>query len=262
MQPSIFLSHGSPMLPLVQAPARDFLSGLGTWVEGRFGRPKAILVASAHWETAQPEVNAVTVNPTIHDFYGFPQALYQLTYNAPGDPKLAERISDLLCAAGLPSRIDTERGLDHGAWCPLMLAWPAADIPVLQISLQSHLGPAHNLQLGEALQTLREDDVLVIGSGSWTHDLRRFRGQAMDSPETPDVAEFSAWMDRAVIENRRCDLLTYRNRAPHAALEHPTEEHILPLFVALGAGGQDAKAEHLHRSATHGVLRMDAYAFV
>jgi 4,5-DOPA dioxygenase extradiol len=261
MQPTLFISHGSPMLPLVQAPARDFLAGLGAWVDHTYGRPKAILVASAHWETAQPEVNAVAVNDTIYDFHGFPQALYDLRYPAPGSPLLAERVSDLLGGSGLASRIDRTRGLDHGAWCPLILAYPLADIPVLQVSVQSHLGPAHHAQLGQALAPLREEGVLVIGSGSWTHDLRRFRGQALDALETPDVIAFSEWMDTALVEGRRSDLLTYRNRAPFAAQEHPTEEHLLPLFVAMGAGGAAARPEKLHQSATYGILRMDAYAF-
>lgn len=261
MLPTIFLSHGSPMLPLIEAPSRDFLAGLGPWVEAAYARPKAILVASAHWETQGPEVNAVAVNETIYDFRGFPAALYQLTYPAPGDAALAERISDLLCAAGLPSAIDHRRGLDHGAWCPLLLAWPAADIPVLQLSVQSHLGPAHHLQLGQAIAALRAEGVLVIGSGSWTHDLRRFRGQSIDAPEAPDVIAFSEWMDAALVEGRTCDLLTYRSRAPFAVQEHPTEEHLLPLYVALGAAGEGAKPERIHRSATYGILRMDAYAF-
>ncbi len=260
MLPSVFISHGSPMLTVIPAPSRDFLAGLGASIDAQYGRPKAILVASAHWETAAPEINAVAVNDTIHDFYGFPRQLYDLRYPAPGDAKLAEHVSDLLCQAGLPSSLDIKRGLDHGAWCPLMLAYPDADIPVLEISVQSHLGPAHHYQLGQALRPLRDEGVLVIGSGSWTHDLRRFRGQPLDAPETPDVIAFSDWMDQALVENRRCDLLTYRNRAPFAAQEHPTEEHLLPLFVALGAGGDTAKAEKLHQSATYGILRMDAYA--
>jgi 4,5-DOPA dioxygenase extradiol len=255
MLPSLFISHGSPMLPLTESPARKFLEGLGASLE----RPKAILVASAHWETPRPTVNAVARNDTIHDFSGFPPALYRLSYPAPGDPALAERVSDLLCAAGLASEIDHARGLDHGAWVPLLLAWPNADIPVLQVSVQSHLGPAHHFQLGQALAPLSAEGVLVIGSGSWTHDLRRFRGQAIDAPEAPDVVAFSDWMDTALAEGRRCDLLTYRTKAPYAVQEHPTEEHLLPLFVAMGAGG--AKPRRIHQSASYGVLRMDAYAF-
>ena len=257
MLPALFLSHGSPMLPLLDTPARDFMRGLAAGM----AKPKAILVASAHWETAQPMVNAVVRNETIHDFGGFPAALYAMQYPAPGSPELAEHVSDLLCAAGLGSAIDTRRGLDHGAWNPLMLVYPDADIPVLQLSIQSHLGPAHHLQLGQAIAPLRAEGVLVIGSGSWTHDLRRFRGQPLDTPEPPDVLAFSDWMDTALMEGRQQDLLTYRSRAPYATAEHPTEEHLLPLYVAMGAAGPAAKARRIHSSATYGVLRMDAYAF-
>jgi 4,5-DOPA dioxygenase extradiol len=218
-------------------------------------------MGSAHWETERPTVNAVAQNQTIHDFRGFPRPLYELTYPALGDPALAERISDLLCTAGLPAGIDRSRGLDHGAWNPLLLAYPAADIPVLQISVQSHLGPAHHLQLGQALAPLRAQGVLVIGSGSFTHDLSRFRGQDWDAPDAPDVVAFADWMDAALREGRRCDLLTYRTKAPHAVAQHPTEEHLLPLFVALGAAGDGARAERLHASNSYGVLRLDAYAF-
>ena len=257
MLPTVFLSHGSPMLPLTDAPARDFLAGLGASLP----KPKAILVASAHWETARPAVNAVAMNDTIHDFYGFPPALYQMRYPAPGDAALAERMHALLQAAGLPGDIDHARGLDHGAWCPLLLAYPQADVPVLQISVQTHLGTAHHVRLGAALASLRAEGVLIIGSGSWTHDLRRFRGQSIDAPETPDVTEFSDWMDRALVEHRLDDLLDYRRLAPYAAADHPTEEHLLPLYVALGAAGADATPTRLHRSANYGILRMDAYSF-
>jgi 4,5-DOPA dioxygenase extradiol len=257
MLPTLFVSHGAPTLPLTNAPATQFLKHLGDHLP----RPRAILVASAHWETARPEVNAVARNDTIHDFYGFPRALYELRYPAPGDPALAQRIVQLLEKAGLHGGIDTTRGLDHGAWVPLLLAYPNADIPVLQLSVQSRLGPAHHERLGAALASLRAEDVLVVGSGSWTHDLRRFRGQAEDAPEQPDVTMFADWMDRAVREGRRADLLDYRRRAPHAADNHPTEEHLLPLYVALGAAGPDAHAERLHTSGMFSMLRMDAYAF-
>jgi 4,5-DOPA dioxygenase extradiol len=257
MLPTLFLSHGAPTLPLVDSPATTFLRGLAATIE----RPKAIVVASAHWETAQPELNSVARNGTIHDFSGFPRALYELQYPAPGEPALAARIAATLTAAGFSASLDTARGLDHGAWVPLLLAFPDADIPVLQLSLQSHLGPVHHEKLGVALASLRAEGVLVVGSGSWTHDLRRFRGQAADAPVQPDVTEFAEWMDRAVLEGRRDDLLAYRSRAPYAADNHPTEEHLLPLYVALGAAGLGARAEHLHKSAMYSMLRMDAYAF-
>ena len=257
MLPTLFLSHGAPTLPLQTSPAAAFLRGLA----GRIERPRAIVVASAHWETERPQVSAMSPNGTIHDFYGFPRALYQMTYPAPGDAALSARVAALLDDAGLPASIDAGRGLDHGAWVPLLLAWPAHDIPVLQVSLQSHLGPAHHERLGAALGPLRAEGVLVIGSGSWTHDLRRFRGQAEDAPVQPDVTAFADWMDAALREGRRDDLLAYRTRAPYAVENHPTDEHLLPLYVALGAAGPAAKPERLHASAQFSMLRMDAYAF-
>jgi 4,5-DOPA dioxygenase extradiol len=257
MQPSLFLSHGAPTLPLTDIPARNFLIDLGQKLE----KPTAILMISAHWETTTPSVTVVDINQTIHDFYGFPRALYQLTYPAPGSKALAENVSDLLCTAGLACQTDHQRGLDHGAWVPLLLMYPNADVPVVQLSLQHGLGPAHHLQLGRALAPLRQQNVLIIGSGSFTHDLSRFRGQAIDSPATADVDAFGDWMTDALVQGRSCDLITYRRQAPFAAAHHPSEEHLLPLFVAQGAGGDQAKAQHLHRSTTFGCLRMDAFAF-
>lgn len=252
----LFVSHGAPTLPFEDVAARDFLKDLAKTMP----RPAAILVVSAHWETRIPTVNAVERNGTIHDFSGFPAALYKLAYPAPGDPVLADRIVDLLGEAGLPAATDTQRGLDHGAWVPLMLAWPDADIPVLQLSVQSHLGPGHHLELGRALTPLTEEGVLILASGSFTHDLSSWRGQAgMEEPEW--VSSFAGWFDTALREKRTCDVLSYRHLAPHAVRNHPTEEHLLPLFVALGAAGANPVATRLHAGSTHGVLRMDAYAF-
>jgi 4,5-DOPA dioxygenase extradiol len=249
MLPSLFVSHGAPTLPFEDVPARRFLEGL----EARIGRPKAVLAVSAHWETARPEVSAPAANETIHDFYGFPERLYALRYPAPPAPELALRVSALTGAA-----IETVRGLDHGAWVPLMLAWPAADIPVAQLSIQPGAGPRHHLELGRRLAPLRQEGVLVLGTGSFTHNLREldWGGGAAAEPEW--VTRFSNWVDRAIVEGREDELAEYRSRAPEAARNHPTEEHFLPLFVALGAGGA---AERLHSSITMGALRMDAYAF-
>ncbi len=255
-QPSLFISHGSPMLAVTEAPARQFLTGLSTILP----RPHAILVVSAHWETASPTVNAVAQNETIHDFFGFPRALYELSYPAPGDALLAKRIADRLGASGFPTGLDRARGLDHGAWIPLMLAWPAADIPVLQLSIQTARGPRYALDIGRALAALREEGVLIIGSGSFTHDLGRFRGQPADAPESADVGEFSAWMDEAIGRGDIEALLDYRNRAPYARRQHPSEEHLLPLFTAMGASAT-GNARCLHRSTEHAILRMDAYGF-
>jgi 4,5-DOPA dioxygenase extradiol len=255
--PSLFLSHGAPTLPLTDTPARAFLQQLGAEI----ARPAAILVISAHWETAVPAVSAVERNETIHDFGGFPRALYEMRYPAPGSPSVAARVADLLRAGGLDCRIDRSRGLDHGAWVPLRLMYPHADIPVLQLSLQPHLGPGHHLAIGRALAPLRQEGVLIIGSGSFTHDLSEFRGHGPNDPAPDWVNGFAEWFHAALIDNATDALLDYRRRAPFAAKNHPTEEHLLPLFAALGAAGENAKAERLHASATYSVLRMDVYAF-
>jgi 4,5-DOPA dioxygenase extradiol len=219
------------------------------------------LVVSAHWETAEPMVNAVDVNDTIHDFYGFPPELYELRYAAPGAPDIAERIADKLNAAGLGCGIDRRRGLDHGAWIPLLLMYPNADIPVLQLSVQTHLGPEHHLRIGRALASLRLEGVLIIGSGSFTHDLSEFRGHGPNDPSPDWVDGFADWFDAALTNSQIADLIDYRRQAPFAVKNHPTEEHLLPLYVALGAAGADARAERLHASATFSVLRMDVYTF-
>ena len=255
--PSLFLSHGAPTLPLTDTPARTFLQQLGHTLE----RPKAILVISAHWETAAPTVNAVESNETIHDFGGFPRALYDLRYPAPGSPTLAAHVAERLRAGGFECNIDKRRGLDHGAWVPLLLMYPRADIPVLQLSVQPHLGPEHHLRVGRALAPLRDEGVLIIGSGSFTHDLSEFHGHGPNDPAPNWVNSFADWFDAALTKNQTGDLLDYRRRAPFATENHPTEEHLLPLYAALGAAGENARAQRLHASSTYGVLRMDVYAF-
>jgi 4,5-DOPA dioxygenase extradiol len=255
--PAIFVSHGAPSLPLQDTPARAFLEALGPALP----RPKAILVISAHWETDEPTLNAVAVNETIHDFYGFPQALYDMRYPAPGSAALAEHTAQLLRAAGFSPAIDTVRGLDHGAWVPLLLMFPAADIPVVQLSVQPHKGIDHHLRLGQAVAALRDEGVLVIGSGAFTHNLRELDRRGPAAPESEWSQAFADWMTTALDDNRIEDLVRYRQLAPSAARAHPTEEHLLPLYVALGAGGPDAHAQRLHASAEFGSLRMDAFAF-
>lgn len=259
MLPALFLSHGAPTLPLTDAPARAFLEGLAPHL-GEI--PTAILVLSAHWETSEPTINTPAINPTIHDFFGFPRPLYEVRYPAPGAPALVDRVETLLGAGGLAVQRDPVRGLDHGAWVPLRLLYPAADIPVAQLSIETARGPSYHLRLGRMLAPLRKEGVLVVGSGSFTHDLSSFRAyaHALHAPAPAWVDDFADWTNAALEQGRTDDLLAYRDRAPHAARNHPTEEHLLPLFVALGAGG-GGQARHLHRSTTHGVLRMDAYAF-
>lgn len=246
------------MLAIKPAEARDFLQRLPHVLPEK---PKAILVVSAHWERLRPAVNAPPRNETIHDFGGFPPALFALQYPAPPAADLARDVAERLTANGMPTDIDTRRGLDHGAWVPLIVAWPDADIPVLQLSVQTRLGPDHHYRLGQILAPLRNEGVLILGSGSFTHDLSSFRisGGRIDAPEQDWVTSFADWMTSAIREGRTDDLLNYRTRAPEAAHNHPTEEHLLPLYVALGAGA--GKVDHLHQSTTYGILRMDAFAF-
>ena len=251
--PTLFVSHGAPSLVLEEVPARDFLAGLAATLP----RPRAIVVASAHWLTDAPTVDTVLRPSTIHDFSGFPPELYAMRYAAPGAPELATRIRALL-AAGDMACTGAERGLDHGAWVPLTLLYPQADVPVLQVSLQPQLGPAHHLKLGRLLEPLRHDGVLVIGSGSATHNLR----ELAPGGSTPAWArEFDDWLHAAITAGDDGALVDYLRVAPSARRNHPTAEHYLPLLVALGAAGLGARGRALHRSFTYGSLSMADYAF-
>jgi len=256
-QPAIFVSHGSPTLPLERNAATDFLRQLGP----SLGRPESILVVSAHWDTARPAVSSAAKPETIYDFYGFPPELYRLRYPAPGAPKLAERAASLLEKSGLRTDIDPARGLDHGAWTSLMLMYPAADIPVTQLSIQSRLGPGHHVRLGDALRPLRDEGVLIFASGGATHNLRELSYQRGNPVPQPWVVEFNEWLADSLLARRKEDLVGYREKAPHAVRNHPTDEHLIPLFVAFGAGDPGGATQRLHSSIESGVISMDAYRF-
>jgi 4,5-DOPA dioxygenase extradiol len=252
--PSLFLSHGSPTLPFEDIAARGFMAGLGA----RLPRPEAILCISAHWETPVPAVSGAERPETIHDFYGFPEALYRLQYPAPGAPKLAERVCALLGAAGMPATIDETRGLDHGAWNPLMLIYPRADVPVAQLSIQHQAGPGHHLAIGRALKPLRAEGVLVLASGGAVHNLRQFH---VDRERPADWAvAFDEWLADRIAAGDAASLIEYRRLKPEGKLAHPRDEHFLPLFVAMGAGEGDT-GRPLHRSFAHGSLSMAAYGW-
>lgn len=256
--PSLFISHGSPMLAIQESPAHHFLKNLGDSLP----KPAAILVVSAHWETVGgPAVSATEDPETIHDFGGFPQALFEIQYPAAGSPHLAVRAAELLEQAGFSAGISNTRGLDHGAWVPLRLMYPDADIPVFQISVMRSATPAEHFRMGRALSEIQNENVLIIGSGSLTHNLYEFRGQSIDSVVPAWVKEFDGWMKERIKINDLDALLNYRDQAPFAAKNHPTEEHLLPLFVALGAGGESVKPKHLHSSYEYGILAMDMFAF-
>lgn len=256
--PTLFISHGSPMLAIEDSAAHRFLLGLGTTLP----RPKAIIVISAHWESMGGQAVSLASHPeTMHDFGGFPEALFEISYPAPGAPVAAARAAELLEQAGFDVERSATRGLDHGAWAPLRLMYPEADIPVAQISLRRGASPTESAHMGKALHTLREEGVLIIGSGSLTHNLYALRGGSIDADVPSWVSDFAAWMQARLQTNQREALLDYRAQAPFAVRNHPTEEHLLPLFVAMGAAGEGAKVERLHASYEYGVLAMDLYAF-
>jgi 4,5-DOPA dioxygenase extradiol len=251
--PVLFISHGSPMHALHAGAAGEAWSALAA----QLPRPRAILIASAHWETEGPELTGAARPETIHDFYGFPQPLYQIQYAAPGDPELASRASALLERAGFAATVDSRRGLDHGAWSPLLHMYPDAGIPVVQISVQPSLGPGHHVSIGRALGSLAEAGVLLIGSGHMTHNLRDRRPDG--SPPLPYAAEFQAWVDAAIHAHDLQALGDYRKRNPHGVRAHPTDEHFLPLFFALGAAAPDYQIERIFDGIELGALAMDAY---
>ncbi|MCC7634147.1 dioxygenase family protein [Stenotrophomonas rhizophila] len=255
--PALYISHGSPMTALTPGRVGERLAALAT----QLPRPRAIVMASAHWLTHQPAVGGHAQPPTIHDFGGFPQALFDLQYPAPGDPALAEDIAARLAAAGLPAQIDPRRGLDHGAWVPLRLLYPQADIPVVPLAIQPRLGPAHQFALGRALAPLRGQGVLLIGSGSITHNLHD-AGSYAQGKDAPYVRPFIAWVEQRLQADDSAALLDYRQRAPYAAQAHPTDEHLQPLHFAMGAaGGEALGAQRIDAGIEAGFLAMDIYRF-
>ena len=261
--PPLFVSHGSPAMVNTPGPARDFMLGLGKAYEKAHGRPRAILSASAHWETDKPAVSTAEKPETIHDFSGFPEELYRIRYAAPGAPQVANRAADLISAAGLPVACDAHQGLDHGAWSPLLLMWPEAEIPVAQVAMQPHAGAEHHIRLGAALAPLTKEGVLVMGTGSATHNLRdTFTRMRSGNADTPDWARaFDAWLDEKIAAGDRTALADYRRLAPGAVMAHPSDEHLLPLHVAFGAAGPGAHGHRLYNGFDFGSLSMGAWAF-
>lgn len=255
--PTLFLSHGSPLNAIEPGAAGRGWTALGRSLP----RPRGVLIASAHWETSVPMLTGNPRPDTIHDFGGFPQELYRLRYDAPGSPQIAARVVALLKAADITAGIDGCRGLDHGAWVPLRFIFPDADVPVVQLSVQPALGPAHHLRLGRALEALADEGVLVIGSGHTTHNLHDWaRGRGRHEPLRYAQA-FATWLKERLTAHDIEALLAYREQAPDAVRAHPSDEHFLPLFVALGAAGIDASAERIIEGFEAGALALDSYLF-
>jgi len=257
-QPTLFVSHGAPSFALDPGLAGPRLTALGASLP----KPQAVLVVSPHWMTDSPVVGTVARPGTIHDFGGFAPALYQLEYPAAGHPVLAQAALDALRAAGFPAQADEERGLDHGAWVPLMHLFPQADVPVFQVSLPARLDAAGAWALGRALAPLAEQGVLVVGSGSLTHNLYEFR--AAHGQDEAYVQAFADWVADAVRQADGERLRRTLTDAPQARRAHPTTEHFWPLLVAAGAsdtGSGPAPGVLVPGGIAHGMLSMDAYAF-
>lgn len=254
MLPSLFISHGSPMLALQPGASGPALQRLAADLP----RPRAIVVMSAHWESRELLVSGSPAPETWHDFGGFPRELFAVQYPAPGDPALAQQIVELLAADGLPARLDNQRPFDHGTWVPLSLMYPAADIPVVQVSLPSHMGPALQTRIGQALRSLREQGVLLIGSGSITHNLGELDWRAGPESIEPWAGDFRDWVVDKLSAQDETALHDYRKQAPYSVRSHPSDEHLLPLYFARGAGGEFSIA---HQGFTLGALGMDIYRF-
>ncbi|AZD80943.1 DODA-type extradiol aromatic ring-opening family dioxygenase [Pseudomonas chlororaphis] len=254
MLPSLFISHGSPMLALEPGASGPALARLAA----ELPRPKAIVVVSAHWESQDLRASSNPQPQTWHDFGGFPAALFAVQYPAPGQPELAEQVAQLLRADGLPAQLDDQRPFDHGVWVPLSLMYPQADIPVVQVSLPSRMGPALQTRVGHALSSLRQQGVLLIGSGSITHNLRELDWHAGPESVEPWAKAFRDWMIEKLAANDEAALHDYRRQAPNAVRSHPSDEHLLPLYFARGAGGDFSIA---HQGFTMGALGMDIYRF-
>ncbi|MDZ4327144.1 MAG: class III extradiol ring-cleavage dioxygenase [Pseudomonas sp.] len=254
MLPSLYISHGSPMLALEPGASGPALARLAD----ELPKPRAIVIVSAHWENNELLVSGNPQPETWHDFGGFPKALFEVQYPAPGDPQLAAEVVQLLKRSDLPARIDTERPFDHGVWVPLSLMYPQADIPVVQVSLPTRGGPALQTRVGHALASLREQGVLLIGSGSITHNLRELDWHAGPESVEPWAREFRDWMIEKLEANDEAALHDYRQQAPNAVRNHPSDEHLLPLYFARGAGGTFSVS---HKGFTMGALGMDIYRF-
>lgn len=253
--PTVFVSHGAPTFAIEPGLAGAQLRALGL----ALGKPRAVVVVSPHWMTQGVEITATDKPQTVHDFGGFPRALYSLQYPAPGSPELAVRIQQQLQYQGISARLDVRRGLDHGAWVPLMHLFPEADVPVVQVSFPFDVDEAKAFALGKALAPLAQDGVLIVGSGSLTHNLYEFRkGEAQAAAY---AQEFSAWVRKSVLDGDMTRLAQALALAPHAGRAHPTTEHFLPLLVAAGAASAPSQVTVLNGGIRHGVLAMESYVF-
>ncbi len=257
--PTYFISHGGGPWPFMDS-MRDAMRGLATALADmphQYPAPKAILVISAHWEENAFSVMSSPQPGMLYDYGGFPPHTYEVVYPAPGAPAVAQRIHGLLAAAGLPVRLDPQRGFDHGTFSPLVVMYPAADVPVLQLSLKTGLDPAEHLALGRVLAPLRAEGVLIVGSGLSYHNLRLFGPPG----KAPSMA-FDQWLQDTVVAatpaGRTARLLDWA-QAPAARVAHPREEHLLPLMVAVGAAEHDAATCVYHEDNVYGGITVSSF---
>lgn len=255
LMPVLFISHGPPTILLMDTPVRSFLEQLGEQIP----LPASILCISAHWETVKPTVGSGARAELIYDFGGPPQ-LFEQTYSAPGAPDLGDEACELLTAAGISAEKNPDRGLDHGAWVPLKLMFPKANIPVVQLSIQTEKNTSHHFALGKALQPLRQKGVLIIGSGGAVHNLFDVPGHKINDAPVPYAAAFDQWLSEKLTSGQISQLIDYQNFAPEPEQNHPfPAEHFLPLFVCLGASLREEKATLIHQGFMYGTLSMAAY---
>lgn len=251
---SIFVCHGGPILAIEKNEYTDFLKDLGKKL-----KPKAVVIFTAHWENETTTISAVKdTYSMIYDFYGFPEELYSVKYPAQGSVETASKIQKLLKDHGIESRLNSERGLDHGAWDILYLMYPKADIPVVQVSVNPFLPMEKQYEIGKAISELGKEDILVIGSGSTVHNLATVDWNA-DKTEQWAV-EFDNWLIEKVEQNDKEALFNYRSFAPYVKTAIPREEHIVPMFIAMGSGNKD-KPKLLHRSYEFGTLSYICFEF-
>lgn len=256
--PALFVPHGAPTFALKPGAAGAAIAAAADGLP----RPRAIIVVSAHWDTRIATVGSAEQPETIYDFWGFPDELYTLNYPAMGSRDAAADVVSALQAAGLPVQTDAGRGLDHGAWIPLRLMFPKAEVPVIPLSIQGLGGVKQAYSLGKALAPLAEQGFLVIASGNVTHNLRDFHLISRNGGQTPVyVQAFADWLAARLAAGDLSALLDYRRQAPGGVQSHPSEEHLLPLYVALGAGGEQPRVERLFAGIDNHVIAMDAYSF-
>lgn len=255
MMPAYFFAHGAPSLVLEQHAYTDFLKSIATETP----KPKAIVLFSAHWEKTTQTISAVDTHDTIYDFSGFQDELFQVTYPAKGDRSISDQVQALFAKGGIPSVLDEARGLDHGAWAVLKLIYPDADIPVVALSVNRNLTNEQQYEIGKALSDLRKQDVLIIGSGGTVHNLRRVKWNTEAADDW--AVAFDNWLQSKLETWDTEALFNYQELAPYAQDSVPTNEHFIPLLLAMGAGDGTKQARLLHRSYQHGNLSLSCWEF-